>query len=204
MRGVNTPGIPTLIDLPITIFQSPITNMPLTLARIFTPRTILIDAVILVAIYFIPALSHVAPFPLYLLDPMRIFMLAGYVLTRQNTNAYLLAITIPLCSALVSGHPPLFKAALISIELAMNILLFVQLLSLTKLHVALTLFISILGSKLIYYGLKFALISFGLVEGDLITTNLWVQLGTVVFITLIFTLSWIKPENEKSKIEIKY
>jgi hypothetical protein len=161
------------------------------------PRTILIDVAILIAIYFIPALSHIAPFPLYLLDPMRIFMLAGYVLTRQNTNAYLLALTIPLFSALVTGHPPLFKAILISIELAVNVLLFVQLLNRTKLHMALALFLSIIGSKLVYYTLKFIFINFGLVEGGLITTGLWMQLGTAVFVTMIFTLFWMRTLQKR-------
>ena len=164
--------------------------MPTTLTKIFPLRTIFIDLAILIAIYFIPALSHIAPFPLYLLDPMRIFMLAGYVLTRQNTNAYLLALTIPLFSSLVTGHPPLFKAILISVELTVNILLFVQLLNRTKLHMAFALFFSIIGSKLVYYALKFAFINFGFVEGDVITTGLWMQLGTVVFVTLLFSFFW--------------
>jgi len=171
--------------------------MSLAITKIFSLRNIAIDFVILFCIYFIPALSHVAPFPLYLLDPMRIFMLAGYVLTRQNANAYLLALTIPLFSALVSGHPPLFKAILISIELSVNIILFVQLLNRTKLHMALALFLSIIGSKLVYYSLKFAFINFGFIEGDLITTDLWMQLGTAVFVTLIFTLIWIKNGQKR-------
>jgi hypothetical protein len=165
--------------------------MPTTLTKIFPLRTILIDVAILIAIYFIPALSHIAPFPIYLLDPMRIFMLAGYVLTRQNANAYLLALTIPLFSSLVTGHPPLFKAILISVELTVNILLFVQFIDRSKLHIALALFLSIIGSKLVYYGLKFAFINLGFVEGDLITTGLWMQLGTVVFVTTVFTFIWI-------------
>jgi len=162
------------------------------ITKTFTPRTILIDVAVFICIYFIPALSHITPFPLYLLDPMRIFMLAGYLLTRQNANAYLLAITIPLFTALVSGHPPLFKAILISIELSVNILLFVQLLNRTRLHIAVALFISIIGSKLVYYALKFAFINNGFVEGNLVTTDLWMQLGTVVFVTMIFIFIWLR------------
>ena len=175
--------------------------MTIALNKIFTLRNITIDIVILACIYFIPALSHIAPFPLYLLDPMRIFMLVGYVLTRQNANAYLLAFTIPLFSYLVTGHPPLFKAILISVELMVNILLFVQLLNHTKLHMAWALFLSIIGSKLVYYVLKFAFINFGLVEGELITTDLWMQLCTAVFVTTVFTLIWIKTgQTKRSKV----
>jgi predicted tellurium resistance membrane protein TerC len=104
-----------------------------------------------------------------------------------------------LFSALVSGHPPMFKAILISIELSVNILLFVQLLKHTKLHMALALFLSIIASKLVYYGLKVAFINFGFVEGELITTNLWMQLGTAVFVTMIFTFIWIKSGRTLGK-----
>ncbi len=173
--------------------------MPTAILRIFTPRTILVDVAILIAIYFIPAFSHIAPFPLYLLDPMRIFMLAGFVLSRQNTNAYLLALTIPLFSSLVTGHPPFFKAILISIELSVNIAFFLQLLSNTKLNVPFALFSSIIASKLVYYALKFGFISLGLIEGDLITTNLLMQLVSAIFITMIFSLIWIKFNNRLLK-----
>lgn len=172
-----------------------------TLTKIFTFHNIIVDVVILACIYFIPALSHVAPFPLYLLDPMRIFMLAGYMLTRQNSNAFLLALTIPLFSALVTGHPPIFKAILISIELMVNILLFIQLLNRTKLHMALSLFLSIIGSKLVYYSLKLAFINLGFIEGELITTNLWMQFGTALFVTLIFYLLWLKSGKQRKSTE---
>lgn len=167
-------------------------TMSVTLLKDFNLHTVFVDIAILVCVYFIPAFSHLTPFPLYLLDPMRIFMLAGYLFTRQNANAYLLALTIPLFSAIVTGHPPLFKAILISIELTVNILLFMQLLKRTKLNIALSMFLSIIASKLVYYTLKSAFINFGFVEGDLITTNLWMQLGTGAFVTLIFYLIWIK------------
>lgn len=132
---------------------------------------------------------------------MRLFLLAGFFLTKQNGNAYILALSIPLFSSLVTGHPPLFKAILISIELYVNILLFVQLLNRANLHFTLSLFASIIGSKLVYYALKYAFINFGLVEGELITTDLEIQLGTMVFMTLIFSLVWISS-GQKSRSEL--
>lgn len=174
------------------------------ITTILSPRNITIDVLIFVCILFIPALSHVAPFPLYILDPMRILMFTGYLLTRQNVNAFMLAIAIPLFSSLVTGHPPMFKAILISIELMVNLLLFIQLLNRTKLHVALSMFLSILVSKLVYYFMKFVFINSGFIEGDLITTNLWIQLGTGVFVTLVFYLVWMKTGMErKSKVLTK-
>ena len=162
--------------------------MPLAFSKIFTIRNAVVDIMILACVYFIPALSHLAPFPVYLLDPMRVFMLLGYLLTRNNANTYLLAATIPLFSALVSGHPPFFKAILISFELIANIFIFVQLLKWDKFHSAIALFVSIFISKFFYYLMKFFFIRLGLVEGDLISTNIPVQIGTMLFLTFIFYL----------------
>ena len=142
-----------------------------------------------------------APFPLYLLDPMRIFLFAGYLLSRQNANAFLLALAMPLFSALVTGHPPFFKALLISVELVVNIFLLVQLIDRTKLHLALSLFLSMVASKLVYYGMKVIFIHSGLIDGELITTNLWLQLGTGVFITLVFYLVWMKTGQQRKSTE---
>jgi len=175
--------------------------MTTTISRILSPRNITVDIVIFVSIFFIPALSHVAPFPLYLLDPMRILLFAGYLLSRQNANTFILAVAMPLFSSIVTGHPPFFKALLISVELVVNIFLLVQLIDRTKLHLALSLFLSMIASKLVYYGLKSVFIYSGLIEGELITTNLWIQLGTVVFITLTFYLVWTKTGQQRKNTE---
>jgi len=175
--------------------------MTTTISRILSPRNITVDIVIFVSIFFIPALSHVAPFPLYLLDPMRILLFAGYLLSRQNANTFILAVAMPLFSSLVTGHPPFFKALLISVELVVNIFLLVQLIDRTKLHLALSLFLSMIASKLVYYGLKSVFIYSGLIEGELITTNLWLQLGTIVFITLTFYLVWTKTGQQRKNTE---
>ncbi len=175
--------------------------MTTAINRILSLRNITVDMVIFICIFFIPALSHMAPFPLYLMDPMRILLFTGYLLTRQNANTLLLALAIPLFSSLVTGHPPLFKAILISIELTVNLLLFMKLISNTKLHIALSLFLSIIMSKLVYYGLKLAFISFGLIDGELVTTNLWMQLATTVFVSVLFYLIWTKTKQQRKSTE---
>ncbi len=175
--------------------------MPLAFSKIFTIRNAVVDIMILACVYFIPALSHLTPFPVYLLDPMRVFMLLGYLLTRDDANAYLLAATIPLFSALVAGHPPFFKAILISFELTANILIFVQLLKWDKLHSAIALFVSIFMSKLFYYLMKFFFIRLGLIEGDLISTAIPVQIGTMLFLTFIFSFFLIASGRSTEKLE---
>jgi hypothetical protein len=130
---------------------------------------------------------HLTPFSLYLLDPMRILLLISYLLSHNSKNAFFLAVTIPLFSLLASGHPPLLKAVLICIELLVNIGLFIFLLEKVRWFVPIVLFLSILASKLVYYMLKFLLQSFLIMDGELVTTSLTVQLVIAIGITIIFS-----------------
>ena len=100
--------------------------------QLFKAKNILVDIGILLAIYFIPSLSHLIGIPLYYLDPMRLFLLFGYFITPQHDNSILLAISIPFFSYLVSGHPILLKAFLISAELLINLLLLISFINLRK------------------------------------------------------------------------
>ena len=58
----------------------------------------------LVFIYATPTLSHLVSFPIYYSEPVRIFLIFTMVHT-QKKNAYVLALTLPLFSFLVSSHP---------------------------------------------------------------------------------------------------
>lgn len=156
------------------------------------PRIVLSDVIILTLVYFIPALTHLLPFPLYILDPMRILLITGFLLSRNNTNSFILAITIPLVSTLTTGHPPFFKAILISFELFTNLWLFVYLSKKINLRAYLLLPLTIVASKILYYALKFIFIKASLIDGALITTDLLVQATTVVIVTILFTLTFKK------------
>src|SRR6056297_3145024 len=87
----------------------------------------LFDLAAIAFIYFIPAISHMLSIPLYLLEPMRIILILALVHTHK-VNAYVLAATLPFFTFLVSGHPILPKAFLISAELVLNVFLFFTLL----------------------------------------------------------------------------
>jgi len=160
------------------------------------PRIVLSDVIILTLVYFIPALTHLLPFPLYILDPMRILLLTGFLLSRNNTNSFILALTIPLVSTIATGHPPFFKAILISIELFSNLWLFITLNKKISLKPYLLLPITIVLSKIIYYTLKFIFIKASLIDGTLITTDLLVQAVTVLIVTIIFGLTYKKLNPE--------
>jgi hypothetical protein len=145
-------------------------------------RITLTDMAALALIYALPAFSHWLAFPLYMFEPMRIVLFAAYIFSRNNFNTLLLALTIPLFSMLTAGHPVLPKALLMSAELAVNVLLFIYLLRITKWGVFFSLLGATLLSKLFYYGLKYLLIRLAFIDGALVTTNLLVQLTVTLFI----------------------
>lgn len=154
-----------------------------------TTSQVLFDIVALAFIYFVPTISHMLSVPLYLIEPMRIALVLALVHTTK-TNAYIIALTLPIFSFLVSAHPVLLKMILISAELVLNVWLFYLIFSKTKNAFA-SIFSSIVLSKGIYYLAKFALISFALMPSSkLIATPLYIQLITTVvfsfYLGLIF------------------
>jgi hypothetical protein len=165
---------------------------------IATPRTIITDIGVLLAIYLVPGLSHLVEVPLYYFDPMRFFLLLGFFLTANRNNALLLAVTIPLFSWLVSGHPILLKAFLISVELLTNVLILSYLVKSTKLSLFFSLIISIFLSKIAYYFLKFVVIQTGLLDMELIATDLLIQLGVLVFLSVVFYLFFRKSIHSRN------
>lgn len=140
-------------------------------------KTYLIDFSLLLLIYFLPAISHLFAFPIYYLDPMRIALVVALIHTSKK-NAYIIAITLPLFSFLISSHPQILKSFLLSAELIINLGLFFFIKDKLK-NVFATLFISIVISKVIYYFLKFVLIYFTLLNDKLFSTPFYFQLISV-------------------------
>jgi hypothetical protein len=153
-----------------------------------TRRVFFTDIAVLAAVYGIPALSHIAPFPLYYLDPMRLLLLTGYLLTRHQGNAILLSLSIPLFSSFFTGHPPLAKATLIAMELLVNISLLHFVLERWKQSVLLAVFGSIVISKCVYYIAKALFIQFGWLADKLIATDLYTQVLSAGAIAFAFSL----------------
>lgn len=140
------------------------------------------DLIALALIYALPVLSHALAFPFYMFEPMRIVLFAAYLGSRNNVNTLLLALTLPLFSMLTAGHPVLPKALLMSAELAVNVLLFIYLLRITKWNIFFSLLSATLLSKLFYYGLKYLLLRLTLIDGALVTTNIFIQLAVALLI----------------------
>lgn len=144
--------------------------------------SLLFDLAAITFIYFIPAISHLLNFPLYLIEPMRIVLILALVHTHK-ANALILAATIPLFTFVISGHPVLPKALLISGELVANVLLFFAILKIAKSGFT-AILSSIVLSKALYYFAKFILINSAVLSTTLISTSIWIQVVT----TLLFSI----------------
>ncbi len=158
-------------------------------------KEIAIDFLAVAFIFFIPSISHLLSFPVYLFEPMRI-MLILCVAHSSKKNAYLIALTLPLFSFLISSHPSIIKTAIMTAELTLNIFLFFKLSERIKNNFS-AMMISILASKIFYYLLKFALISFGLMSGDLITTPIYIQ---VILMLLLSVYIYVMFNNSDKQI----
>lgn len=159
------------------------TNIGLSISKLNT-KSIVLDIFALAFIYFVPTISHLLNIPLYLVEPMRIMLILAIVHTSKK-NAYLIALTLPVFSFLISAHPNIFKVLLITAELVLNVWLFYALAKKTNQFVAML--SSILLSKIFYYLLKFGLISFAVLQTGLISTPIYLQLITsVVFSAYLF------------------
>ncbi|MDK2978862.1 MAG: hypothetical protein PWP52_1576 [Bacteroidales bacterium] len=150
-------------------------------------RSILFDIAAIAFIYFVPAISHLLSLPVYYIEPMRLMLILALVHTTQK-NAYIIALTLPLFSFLISAHPIFAKMLLITVELTLNVFIFYALVNKFK-HTFFPILISIIASKLVYYGIKFGLIQWAVLESGLISTPILMQITTtLVFSVYLFLL----------------
>jgi hypothetical protein len=156
-------------------------NISTHLLSIVKVRNIVFDLMALLAIYLVPSVSHLFSFPIYYLEPMRIMLIIAIAHTTRN-NAYLIAFTLPVFSMLISAHPSLIKTSLITGELILNVWLFFFIAEKLS-NKALSIFLSIVVSKLFYYLVKFLFVTLALLDGDLIATPIYIQ------IIMLFVLS---------------
>jgi hypothetical protein len=155
-----------------------------------TIRSIIFDIVALGFIFLMPAFSHMLAFPLYFIEPMRIMVILAMVHTHRN-NAYLLALALPLFSFVMSGHPILVKAVIISLELMVMAGVFYLLKK--YLHIFAAIFSAIIISKVFYFAVKFivplkAMQSLG--YGSFFEFSLWIQLATSLVLSIYLWKMW--------------
>lgn len=113
-------------------------------------------------------------------EPMRIIVVIAMLHSSQY-NAYLLAISLPLLSLLLSNHPSVMKTFILSADLLLNIFLYFRINKFYQ-NKFLSMAVSIIISKAVYYLLKYLLIKLSLIDGDLVATPLYIQF--IIIITL--------------------
>jgi hypothetical protein len=165
--------------------------MSVTLSALSNRQTITkslaFDVIGLVVIYFIPAMSHMFSIPFYLLEPMRLMLILAIAHTSKR-NGIIIALTLPLFSYLISGHPIPPKALIMAIELMLNVVLFYYFANRIKNYFG-AMVISVLASKIVYYFLKYGLIYYAILDGDLFATPIYVQLIlTLVYSSYLFVV----------------
>lgn len=155
---------------------------------------IVFDIIALAFIYLVPTISHLLSFPLYLIEPMRIALVLALAHTTKR-NTYIIALTLPIFSFLVSAHPVFYKMLIISGELALNVWLFYFILGKTKNAFA-SILSSIVLSKAVYYLFKFAVLALIFKTSDsIIATPLYMQLATMLVFSVYIGLIWRKKKN---------
>lgn len=154
-------------------------------------ETFMIDFLVVLFVYFVPAISHLLAFPVYYLDPMRIALIIALVHTSKR-NTFIIAVSLPLFSFIITSHPSFIKTFLLSGELLLNLSIFFLLKDKIK-NLFITLLLSIAISKIIYYLVKFILINLNLLDDKLFSTPYYFQiLSAVLLSTYIF---WINKRN---------
>lgn len=147
-------------------------------------RLALVDVALLATACLIPTLSHLTALPLYQLNPMLMVLLASMLLVRDNRNALLMAVLLPLVSMLAVGMPTVGKAVCMIPEFVTVVLSAMLLMRKASnfLGVFGAMVAAILCGKVVYYGMK-ALV-FG--AAGLVSTPVLVQALTVVGLAAIF------------------
>jgi hypothetical protein len=156
-------------------------------------KSAVIDILALAFVYFLPSMVHLFPsVNLWYAEPMRLMLILSLVHARKE-NSYILALTLPIFSLLVSSHPSFPKSLLIITDLILNTYLFFYL-SKKFGNVLIGIAGSILISKIVYYGLKYILISSAVITPPLITTPLYFQVITTV---LFSAYLWLFLRKQK-------
>ena len=141
-------------------------------------QIIIFDILALVVIYLVPSISHLLGFPLYYFDPMRLMLILSLVYTNRK-NTFLIAATLPIFSLLISAHPSLIKSLIICAELTLNVWLYYRLSRNFKNHF-IPIFFSIIIAKVFYYSVKYISLNTSLINGELFSTPLYLQISIAI------------------------
>lgn len=143
-------------------------------------KSLIINLAGILLVCFLPAISGLLNFPFYLFEPMRVIIIVSIVHSSKK-NSYLLAVLLPLISFVFSNHPSIAKTFILSGDLLLNIFLFFFFKK--SYNIFLSMAFSITLSKLAYYMAKYLLIEFSLLEGELVSTPIYIQLLIIILLS---------------------
>ncbi len=114
-------------------------------------KALLLDSVALAFVFFTPKIGSFIHLPFYMIEPMRLMVILS-IAHSSRCNSYLLALSLPLFSWAVSGHPEFYKMLVMTGEITANVFLFYYLFR--KIESAfLAMIISVVVSKVLCYAL---------------------------------------------------
>jgi hypothetical protein len=146
-------------------------------------------------IYLIPTVSHLFSYPFYIFDPMRMMLILA-VAHSTKRNTFLLALSLPLISFIISAHPVFLKALLMTGELTINVFFF-YLLQKKFSTTLLSMFASIIIAKVFYYAGKVLLVNFSFLKMDIVSTSILLQLIMASVFSVYVYLIW-KNKTKKA------
>jgi hypothetical protein len=159
--------------------------------------TVLLDIIAVLFIVFLGDISRLTGYPFHILDPMRMMIILAFAFSPR-WNAWLLALLLPFASYFLGAHPTLTKTSLMAIELLLNVWLFWYLLDRTRMAL-LSILISIVFSKTVYYLLKYFCIQLGWLGGSVISTPLEKQVITTLAFSAFLTIVYLVNGRPKRR-----
>ncbi|MGA2822380.1 MAG: hypothetical protein ABSE72_02525 [Bacteroidales bacterium] len=148
-------------------------------------KVLLLDIVALIVVYFTPKIGQLVHLPFYMVEPMRLMVILS-IAHSKRANSYLLALTLPLFSWAVSGHPEFYKMLVMTGEITINVFLFYYLIRKND-FVFLSMIISIVVSKVLSYIFYLVFFSMMFIREEAEPSFLIAQvISTLVFSFYIF------------------
>jgi len=151
-------------------------------------KMFVLDFIGLLFIYFVPAISHMLSVPLYYIEPMRLMVIIAMI-NSSKRNSYLIALSLPVFSFLISSHPIFPKMLIMTLELGLNVWLFYMFARLMR-NYFYAMLLSVVLSKGVYYLLGYMAVQMSYMSsGEMSTSPLYIQaIVTVVFSMYVFIM----------------
>ncbi len=151
-------------------------------------KMFVLDFIGLLFIYFVPAISHTLSIPLYYIEPMRLMVLIAMIYSSKR-NTFLIALSLPVFSFLISSHPIFPKMLIMTLELGLNVWLFYMFARLMR-NYFYAMILSIVLSKSVYYLLSYMAVQMSFIgNSEMSSIPLYIQaIVAVVFSMYIFIM----------------